>query len=55
MIETTNGSNQTETTDEDSREEQEQQEEEQALVKLGLAHYADDSGCDESDGQCDGK
>ena len=41
-------SNQTETT-EDSQEEQEQQEEEQALIKLGLAHYADDPGCDNSD------
>ena len=50
LIETTNASTQTETTEEDSREEQEQQEEEQALIKLGLAHYADDPGCDDSDG-----
>ena len=49
LIETTNASTQTETTEEDSREEQEQQEEEQALIKLGLAHYADDPGCDDSD------
>ena len=50
LIETTNASTQTETTEEDSREEQEQQEEEQALIKLGLAHYAHDPGCVDSDG-----
>ena len=49
LIEITNTSTQTETTEEDSREEQEQQEE-QALIKLGLAHYADDPGCDDRDG-----
>ena len=48
VIKTTNVSTQTETTEDDRREEQEQQEE-QALIKLGLAHYADDPGCDDSD------
>ena len=50
LIETTSASTQTET-EENSREEQkqQQQEEEQALIKLGLAQYADDPVCDDSD------
>ena len=50
LIETTSASTQTET-EENSWEEQkqQQQEEEQALIKLGLAQYADDPGCDDSD------
>ena len=47
-MEVTNVSTQAETEVEDSQE-QVQQEEEQALIKLGLAQYADDSGCDDSD------
>lgn len=46
-MQVTNTSTQTETEVEESQE-QVQKEEGQALIKLALGQYADDSGCDDS-------